>query len=54
MKIKCLKQKDGEIGMDGQYWPVLKGVAEVSDEVGDRLIQCYPDEFRPDGKESET
>lgn len=47
MKIKCLKQNDGEVGMDGQCWPVKKGVAEVPDESGARLCQCYPDEFQP-------
>lgn len=55
MKIKCLKQQSGEIGINGQYWPVKKGIADVPDDVGARLCLCYPDEFQPAeaGKESE-
>lgn len=47
MKVQTLKQATGEIGLDGRTWPVKKGVAEVPDDVGGRLCQCYPDEFQP-------
>ncbi len=47
MKIKCLKQDTGEIGLNSQVWPVKKGLVDVPDMVAARLCQCYPDEFQP-------
>lgn len=44
MKIRC-KQADGEIGLNGTYWPVTNYVADVPEDVATILIDRYSDNF---------
>jgi hypothetical protein len=53
MKIK-VKQKNGRVGLNGEYWEVKSHIAIIPDAQAKVLMERHPDEFQQYTKEEVT
>lgn len=50
MKVRA-SQKDGQVGLNGDYWEVKNHIATIPDGPAEMLISLHPDEFQKYEKE---